>query len=91
MDALEKHYGQRPIIYTTVDFFTDNQMGRMGGYEFWLRSVAGHPSKVYPGQAWAFWQYSGTGLVPGISGKVDLNVFSGSRADWQNWVARRVR
>jgi lysozyme len=90
MDALERHYGQRPIIYTTVDFFTDNQMGRMAGYEFWLRSVAGHPSTVYPGHGWVFWQYSGTGLVPGISGKVDVNAFAGSRAEWQKWVARRV-
>ena len=91
MDALERHYGQRPIVYTTVDFFKDNQMGRLAGVEFWLRSVAGHPSTVYPGQSWAFWQYSGTGLVPGITGKVDLNAFAGSRADWQNWVARRAR
>ncbi len=91
MDALERHYGQRPIIYTTVDFFTDNQMGRLSGYDFWLRSVAGHPSKIYPGQSWRFWQYTGTGLAPGIKGKVDLNVFSGSRGDWQNWLASRMR
>lgn len=91
MDALERHYGQRPVIYTTVDFFTDNQMGKMAGAEFWLRSVAGHPSKVYPGQGWTFWQYSGTGLVPGIKGKVDLNTFGGSTADWRAWVARRMQ
>ncbi|WP_050519507.1 GH25 family lysozyme [Pseudorhodobacter antarcticus] len=91
MDALERHYGQRPVIYTTVDFFADNQMGRIGNVDFWLRSVAGHPSTVYPGQNWTFWQYSGTGLVPGITGKVDLNVFAGSRAEWRDWVARRAR
>jgi len=91
MDALERHYGQRPILYTTVDFFADNQMGRLSGYDFWLRSVAGHPSKVYPGQQWRFWQYTGTGLVPGIKGKVDLNAFSGSQGDWQNWLASRTR
>lgn len=91
MDALEQHYGQRPIIYTTVDFYAHNQMGRMAGYEFWLRSVAGHPAQVYPGQSWSFWQYSGTGLVPGIAGKVDVNAFTGSRSDWQKWLARRMR
>lgn len=91
MNALERHYGQRPIIYTTVDFFADNDMGRLAGVEFWLRSVANHPSKVYPGQPWRFWQYSGTGLVPGIKGKVDLNTFSGSRGDWQSWLNARAR
>lgn len=91
MNALEQHYGQRPIIYTSVDFHTDNQLGQLKGYEFWLRSVAGHPSQAYPGQSWVFWQYSGTGLVPGIRGKVDVNAFAGSRGEWQNWVARRAR
>ena len=48
------------------------------GYHFWLRSVAGHPSDVYPGQRWHFWQYTGTGLVAGIEGPTDLNVFAGA-------------
>jgi lysozyme len=89
IDTLEGHYGQRPIVYTKVDFYADNQMGRLGGVEFWLRSTAGHTSTVYPGQVWTFWQYSGTGLVPGIKGRVDLNAFSGSPRDWQAWLARR--
>ncbi|MFN3501900.1 MAG: glycosyl hydrolase, partial [Allorhizobium sp.] len=33
------------------------------------------------------WQYSGSGLSQGVNGKIDLNVFYGSVADWQNWVA----
>ena len=48
----------------------------------WLRSVAGHPSAVYPGQRWHFWQYTGTGVVSGIEGPTDLNVFAGSHAQW---------
>ena len=26
LDALERHYGKRPIIYTTVDFYRDNRL-----------------------------------------------------------------
>jgi lysozyme len=89
LDILEAHYGQRPIVYTTVDFWRDTGIGRLVGTEFWLRSVAGHPSKVYPGQGWTFWQYSGTGLVPGITGKADLNVFAGPPEAWAAWLARR--
>ena len=91
LDALERHYGQRPIIYVTPDFFEDTELWRVGPYDFWLRSVAGHPQDVYAGRHWTFWQYSGTGLVPGIAGKTDLNVFAGSRADWSAWLARRAR
>lgn len=81
--------GQRPVIYTTVDFFADNDLRRLGSEEFWLRSVAGHPRKTYPGQAWSFWQYTGTGVVQGVPGTVDLNAFAGSEADWDGWRVRR--
>lgn len=90
LDLLERHYGQRPIIYSPVDFYRDNEMWKLGAYEFWLRSVAGHPQDVFAGRHWTFWQYSGTGLVPGITGKVDLNVFEGSPAQWADWLARRA-
>lgn len=88
LNILQRHYGQRPIIYTTVDFYRDNNLGQMNA-EFWLRSVAAHPSEIYPGQRWAFWQYTGTGLVPGISGKVDVNAFAGTRAQWAQWLRAR--
>lgn len=91
LDALEAHYGQRPIIYSTPDFFEANEMWKLGAYDFWLRSVAGHPRDVYGGRHWTFWQYSGTGLVPGVRGKADLNVFAGSREDWGAWLAARQR
>ncbi|MFV0360140.1 GH25 family lysozyme [Tropicimonas sp.] len=85
LDILERHYGQRPILYTGVEFWRDTGIGRLGGTRFWLRSVAGHPSEVYPGAPWHFWQYTGTGLVPGVPGQVDINVFRGSAADWDAW------
>ncbi|MBO9474561.1 glycoside hydrolase family 25 protein [Shimia sp. R10_1] len=85
LDMLEAHYGRRPIIYTTVDFHRDTGIGALAGTEFWLRSVAAHPQKTYPGARWTFWQYSGTGLVPGIEGEVDLNVFRGSPEAWVRW------
>jgi lysozyme len=88
MDKLERHYGQRPIIYTAPDFYRDNLRGEFQDYPFWLRSVAAHPSKVYPGRKWLFWQYSGSGLSHGVSEKIDLNAFHGSVDQWHDWVAR---
>ncbi|HEV2506340.1 MAG TPA: GH25 family lysozyme [Mesorhizobium sp.] len=87
MDKLERHYGQRPIIYTAPDFYRDNLRGAFLDYPFWLRAVAQHPSKVYPGRKWVFWQYSGSGLSHGVAGKIDLNAFHGSEDDWHDWVA----
>ena len=88
MDKLERHYGKRPVIYTAPDFYRDNLTGEFKDYPFWLRSVAAHPSQVYPGRKWLFWQYSGSGLSHGVEGRIDLNVFRGSEADWHEWVAR---
>jgi lysozyme len=85
MDALEAHYGQRPIIYTAPDFYEDNLQGAFPNHPFWLRAVAEHPSKVYPGRRWVFWQYSGTGLSKGVGEKIDLNVFNGDAAAWSRW------
>lgn len=89
LDIVGRHYGQRPIIYTTVDFYHENRLGDLRG-EFWLRTVAGHPREIYPGQRWAFWQYTGTGIVPGIKGNVDLNAFAGSAGDWARWLQTRL-
>jgi lysozyme len=86
MDKLEAHYGQRPIIYTAPDFYRDNLKGAFPNHPFWLRSVAAHPAKVYPGRKWVFWQYSGSGLSHGVEGRIDLNVFHGDESEWRAWV-----
>lgn len=91
LDALERHYGKRPIIYTTVDFYSDNRLHQFRGYDYWLRSVAAHPVARYPGESYRFWQYTGTGIVPGIRGDADINVFNGSAAQWQEWLRSHTR
>lgn len=90
LSIIERHYGKRPLIYTTVDFYQDNHLKSLKGYEFWLRSVAGHPSEVYPNQRWSFWQYTGTGRIPGIRGDTDINAFAGTPATWRKWVEART-
>ena len=87
IEKVERHYGKKPIIYTSPDFYEDNLQGAFTDYPFWLRSVAAHPSKVYPGRRWVFWQYSGSGLSHGVEGRIDLNTFYGSADDWHRWIA----
>jgi len=91
MDRIEAHYGQRPVIYTAPDFYGDNLKNAFPNHPFWLRAVAQHPSKVYPNRDWVFWQYSGSGLSHGVKGKIDLNVFHGSEAEWRRWLGKQER
>lgn len=88
LDRLERHYGRRPIVYTTPDFYKDTDLGRLRA-EFWLRAVADHPSSVYPGQNWSFWQYTGTGIIQGVPGNIDINAFAGDPGQWATWLAAR--
>jgi lysozyme len=87
MDKLEAYYGKRPIIYTSVDFHRDNLAGYFTDHHFWVRSVAAHPTKTYTDRRWAFWQYTSTGVVPGMKGEADINVFAGTRDNWNKWLA----
>jgi lysozyme len=90
MDKVEKHYGQKPIIYTAPDFYEDNLQGQFKDYPFWLRSVAQHPKGRYPNRDFVFWQYSGTGLSKGHGTEIDLNVFNGSVKGWHKWLGRNI-
>lgn len=40
--------------------------------------TSGWPYQVYPWAGWAFWQYSSSGKIAGITTRVDLNLFSGT-------------
>ncbi|MFE3838308.1 glycoside hydrolase family 25 protein [Pseudogemmobacter sonorensis] len=90
IDIVARHYGRKPILYTSIDFFEDNEMWRVRGADFWLRAVAKHPQDLYAGQHWLFWQYTSTGLVPGVRGPVDINVYEGTAAQWSAWLAARA-
>ena len=87
LEIVERHYGKKPIIYTSIDFFEDNGLRSFTGYPYWLRSVAGHPTSRYGDHPFVFWQYTGTGVVPGIKGNADVNVFNGSEAAFRKWVS----
>ncbi len=91
IETVRNHYGQTPLVYVTVDIFRERELWRLRGVEFWLRSVAGHPAQVHPGSSWTFWQYSSTGLIPGITGEADLNVFRGTAAEWSARVVKNAR
>jgi lysozyme len=81
---MERHYGKRPIIYTTVDFYQAILAdGALSDYAIWVRSTKYHPSVKYGSRPWAFWQYQSDGGVSGIRGKVDRDAFFGTRAQWE--------
>lgn len=88
LNAMERAYGKKPVIYTSVDFHRDVLQGEFQDYPMWVRSVKYYPSVKYGDRIWRFWQHTATGTVPGIRGYVDRNCYYGSLGDWQDWLSR---
>ena len=88
LDAMRAHTGKEPITYTDITFHNQVLKGRFRNRNFWLRSVAAEPRKIYRNRPWLFWQFTTTGRVHGIKGTVDRNVFNGRPADWNHTLQR---
>jgi lysozyme len=84
LDEMERHYGKRPVIYTTVDFYQAILAdGAFTDYPIWVRSTKYHPTVKYGPRAWHFWQYQSDGSVAGIAVHVDRDAFFGTNDQWQ--------
>ena len=92
LDEMEKYYGKRPVIYSSVDFHRDRLVDALKGEQFWLRSVASYPNHIYTNRDdWYFWQYTAEGRVSGVKGDVDRNVFFGSRSQFRQWLKGELK
>ena len=79
---IENHYGVKPIIYTYFKFKTQYLNDEVfDQYPYWIAHYyVDHVSYKGP---WKFWQHTDMGVLPGIKGKVDLNIYNGSFYDLQ--------
>jgi lysozyme len=78
----EKRYGVKPIIYTNVDFYKNHLEGYFESYPIWIA----HYTKLREpniDKDWTFWQLSEEATVNGIKGKVDFNVFRGTKEEFE--------
>ena len=79
MDALEVHYGVKPILYTNRDFYKLNfaDEDEFKPYILWIAHYHVPELTMPDDSKWHFWQHSDQGHVNGINEKVDFNVFNG--------------
>lgn len=76
LDALEKEYGVKPMIYSNVQFYNKYIGDVFNEYPFW----AAHYERCNaPGceRPWTLWQHHCNGHVNGIDAEVDFNVVNG--------------
>ena len=67
----ENFYGSKPIIYSSLEFYTKYLKGEFDDCLFWCGDVGASINYVNLID-WAVWQYE-VGLVNGIKGEVDKN------------------
>lgn len=86
LDAVETHYGCRPLIYTTPEYHRAYLDGQLTGERYWLRSI--HVPPLYGAHDWVFWQYHHRGRRDGVEGDVDLNAFRGTKEEFAAFAGR---
>lgn len=87
IQRLNAHYPTPVIVYTTIEFYDRYLAGQFPGVEVWIRDVWREP-RLSDGRAWTFWQFSDRHVLPGYDGdepRIDLNVFSGTREEWDRY------
>ena len=67
----ERYYGCKPIIYSSIGFYTKYLKGKFDDCLFWCGDVGASTTYVNLVD-WALWQYE-IGSVSGIKGEVDKN------------------
>lgn len=78
LNALEAHYGVKPMIYTRSDIYDKYLDGSFGEYKMWISSLYTPLRWNYKGD-WYIWQYLNTGTLEGYTGGekfIDLNVLN---------------
>ena len=77
---VEKHYGVKPILYCSYSFRRDILTSKeFDAYPLWIANY--YVEKLAYKGDWKFWQHTDFGRIAGIKGKVDVNLFNGSRED----------
>lgn len=85
IDMLERHYGRRPLVYTTAEYDGAMLSGVLEKERFWARSLVVPP--LFRRSQWVIWQYHNRGRRPGVSGDIDLNVFRGTREEFDSFAS----
>ncbi len=80
-----KEAGYIPMVYTNKDYanqyFNLTQL-KEEGYAIWYA----YYNKVCNREDMALWQYTDTGSIPGISGRVDVNISYVDYGDKSGWI-----
>lgn len=89
VDALESHYGVKPIIYTGPHFWNQKMDQDYGTFPLWIAQYDVQAPTLPKGwDTWHFWQYNAKIETRAAHDFVDGNYFNGSFDDLQQFLVK---
>lgn len=87
MHAVEQQCGTRPILYVSQNFvnkYMEHAPAALSRYPVWIARYGEYKPYV----RLLYWQLAADGRVAGIRGDVDINVYNGSRKQFEDFVSK---
>ena len=76
---IEHHYGMQPMIYSTMEFYNKNLTPHFNKHLLYIGRYSKEPPEINWEGKYTIWQFSETGIIPGIDAYVDLCHFHKDR------------
>jgi lysozyme len=83
MQTIKKKTGQKPIIYTNGHGYSDFVEKEFNDHTLWLSSTNAQRNEKLD---FTFWQFNINADLMEITHRADLNVFRGSREEWEAYL-----
>ena len=71
-ELVERHYGVQPMIYSTMGFYNKNLAPHFNKHLLYIGRYGSNEPQINWEGEYTIWQYSETGIIPGIDAYVDL-------------------
>ena len=71
-ELVERFYGVQPMIYSTMGFYNKNLAPHFNKHHLYIGRYSNAEPQINWEGEYTIWQYSETGIIPGIDAYVDL-------------------
>lgn len=92
VNRVKARTGVTPMVYVPASAVWQVQGARNAGAGLWVAQYASMNPTGYQSSPWkygaygeAMRQYTSNGVLPGYSGRLDLNIFAGDRTAWRKY------
>lgn len=77
LDLVERHYKQKPLIYTGANFYDHYLLGKLDDYKIMIAQYTQREPRLKDDRDITMWQYTGKGHINGVKGYIDKSRFMG--------------